>query len=75
MDTCQVQGKTNTDIFQSKTVLAHLEITFKRPHWNNSVGFIESMEELCQEYKQLNTSEGLWGNVTEGYVKHDFQVS
>ena len=54
---------------------AHYEITFKRPHWNNSEGFIDAMEDVCADYKALNSSDGLWGNSSiEGYVKHDYQV-
>ena len=55
-------------------ISAHYQITFKRPHWNNSEGFIDAMEEICAAYKLLPAEEGLWGNVTERYVKHDFQV-
>ena len=32
------------------------------------------MEDICAAYKLLPADEGLWGNVTERYVKHDFQV-
>ena len=57
-----------------RSISAHYQITFKRPHWNNSEGFIEAMEDICAAYKLLPAEEGLWGNVTERYVKHDFQV-
>ena len=69
-----VQGDQSLSSSLMLLFSAHYQITFKRPHWNNSEGFIEAMEEICAGYKLLPAEEGLWGNVTERYVKHDYQV-
>ena len=69
-----VQGYQSQRSSLTRLISAHYQITFKRPHWNNSEGFIDAMEEICAAYKLLPAEEGLWGNVTERYVKHDFQV-
>ena len=69
-----VQGYQLQRLSLTLLISAHYQITFKRPHWNNSEGFIDAMEEICAAYKLLPAEEGLWGNVAERYVKHDFQV-
>ena len=69
-----VQGDQSQRSSLILLISAHYQITFKRPHWNNSEGFIDAMEEICAGYKLLPAEEGLWGNVTERYVKHDYQV-
>jgi hypothetical protein len=55
---------------------AHYVITFKRPHWNNSIGFVDAMETICHDYKQLDKEERLWGHYknTTKYKKHDYQA-
>ena len=50
------------------------EITFKRPHWDNADRFTESMNEVCALYKQQPEEEGVFGDVFDGFVKHNYQV-
>ena len=51
----------------------HYEITFKRPHWDNADRFIRVMEEICAEYKARPEEEGVFGDVFDGFVKHNWQ--
>ena len=53
----------------------HYEIIFKRPHWDNAERFQEAMDDVCSVYKQRAAEEGVFGDVFDGFVKHDYQVS
>lgn len=54
-------------------ISGHYEITFKRPHWDNADRFQEAMDEVCSLYKQRPAEEGVFGDVFDGFVKHDYQ--
>ena len=49
-------------------------LVLQRPHWDNTVRFIEEMEGISEEYKQRAEEDGVYGILFPGYVKHDFQV-
>ena len=52
----------------------HYEIIFKKPHWDNADRFIETMDDICSEYKKAPEEDGVFGDVFDGFVKHDYQV-
>ena len=53
-------------------VSAVFNITMRRPHWDNPQRFSDALTATCDKYEVLNETEGVFGVLYDGWVKHRF---